>query len=130
KALLPSAVTRRDSMNPTVRHSRPARVHALSAALGGLLAIGAAGGWYAMASPAEASVAAEAPAAAPGAASYADLVEKVMPAVVTVRSERMVQQTSAQPDDDLLRRFFGDRIPDMTPRRAPRPASGLGSGVV
>lgn len=116
-------------MIPTVSCTRPARVHVLSAALGGLMAVGAASGWYALAPRAEARTAIEAPAAVPGTASYADLVQKVMPAVVTVRSERMVQQTSAPMDDDLFRRFFGDQMPEM-PRQAPRRAGGLGSGVV
>jgi serine protease Do len=120
-------------MIPTVPRTRPSRVHVLSAALGGLMAVGAASGWYALAPRAEAHVATDAStsttAAAPGAASYADLVQKVMPAVVTVRSERMVQQTSAPMDDDMFRRFFGDQMPEM-PRQSPRRAGGLGSGVV
>src|SRR5262245_8441586 len=52
------------------------------------------------------------PAAAaglPANGSYADLVARVAPGVVTVRSERLVQQTSMQQggDDEWLRRFFG-----------------------
>ncbi len=121
-------------MIPTVPRTRPSRVHVLSAALGGLMVVGAASGWYALEQRTEAfevpGLTATSTAPAPG--SYAELVEKVMPAVVTVRSERMVQQTSAPMDDDLFRRFFGDQMPDMpqAPRQAPRRAGGLGSGVV
>ena len=49
-------------------------------------------------------------------ASYADLVEKTAPAVVTVRSERKVaaSQTQYLPfDDPMFRQFFGDRLPQM-----------------
>jgi Do/DeqQ family serine protease len=70
----------------------------------------------------------------PVTTSYADLVAKVAPAVVTVRSERMVQQTSLQqsPDEDFLRRFFGQEGNGRSPRLRPTPRrqGGLGSGVV
>src|SRR5688500_2309048 len=52
------------------------------------------------------------------AASYADIVDRVAPAVVTIRSERTVRMTSqALPDHPFFRDFFGDRLPD--PRRMP-----------
>ena len=51
----------------------------------------------------------------PVATSYADLVQTVSPAVVAVRSSRMVQQTSFGPDNPF-RRFFGD---DDNARAAP-----------
>ena len=60
----------------------------------------------------------------PVATSYADLVQTVSPAVVAVRSSRMVQQTSLGPDNPF-RRFFGEDE-NMGPRRE----AGLGSGVV
>ena len=59
----------------------------------------------------------------PVATSYADLVQTISPAVVAVRSSRMVQQTSLGPDNPF-RRFFGED--DAGPRRE----AGLGSGVV
>jgi Do/DeqQ family serine protease len=58
--------------------------------------------------------------------SYADLLSRVAPAVVTVRSQQMVRQTQMPFGDDELRRFFGDRLPRVQPRRS----AGLGSGVV
>jgi serine protease Do len=70
--------------------------------------------------------------AAPAAAvnSYADVVARVAPAVVTVRSEIRVRPAQQQPfmDDPFFRQFFGDRVPreDQTPRRE----EGTGSGVV
>lgn len=62
-----------------------------------------------------------------GTASYADLVEKVSPAVVTIRATRTVEQTGMQGAPDFLRRFFGD---DAFRGQAPRQERGLGSGVV
>ena len=67
--------------------------------------------------------------------SYADIVKLVSPAVVTVYTEgrAKVSQTVQPQDDELFRRFFGDRFgqpdePGRTPR-APR-MRGQGSGVV
>jgi S1-C subfamily serine protease len=64
------------------------------------------------------------------AASYADIVDRVAPAVVTIRSERLVSLTSQRlPDHSFFRDFFGDRLPD--PRRMPeRRQGGMGSGVI
>jgi Do/DeqQ family serine protease len=61
----------------------------------------------------------------PVATSYADLVQTISPAVVAVRSSRMVQQTSFE--DNPFRRFFGEGggAPD-----GPRREAGIGSGVV
>ena len=64
-------------------------------------------------------------------ASYADIVEKVTPAVVTVRAERKnTAQTPETPfmDDPLLREFFGRQLPQM--RQTPRVERGMGSGVI
>ena len=63
-------------------------------------------------------------ASGPVATSYADLVQTVSPAVVAVRSSRMVQQTSFSPDNPF-RRFFGEEGP-----QGPRREAGMGSGVV
>ncbi len=64
-----------------------------------------------------------------GRASYADVVARTMPAVVTVRAERVVRQTAQDGDlpmDPRWRRFFGDDLPESRPRRR----GGLGSGVI
>jgi serine protease Do len=67
--------------------------------------------------------------------SYADLVKRVAPAVVTIRVEgkARVAPTAFQ-DDDFLRRFFGDQFDrgDRQPRQVPRSFKqrGLGSGVI
>jgi serine protease Do len=62
--------------------------------------------------------------------SYADVVARVAPAVVTVRAERRTRAPQQHPfmDDPFFRDFFGDRLPrqDQTPRRQ----EGLGSGVI
>src|SRR6516225_6173842 len=91
--------------------------------------------------------AASAPAisvAAPGvptavtSSSYASIVERVVPAVVTIRVEKRAQMEPTeqqQVPDDLFRRFFGEQAPRgqrmprgrMAPRGVQR---GLGSGVV
>jgi len=64
-------------------------------------------------------------ASGPVATSYADLVQTVSPAVVAVRSSRMVQQTSMGGSDNPFRRFFGDEE-----SQGPHREAGLGSGVV
>ena len=100
-----------------------------------LLLVGSLGGW--MAGGGLSSKAAEGPvAAAPAiekladgaAGSYAAIVDRVAPAVVTIRSQRIVR-TSAQelPDNPLFREFFGDRIPRQAPERR---EGGMGSGVI
>jgi serine protease Do len=62
----------------------------------------------------------------PATHSYANVVEAVTPAVVTVRSERRVRQVS-QDMPDFFRDFFGER---GIPRRPQPRAGGLGSGVI
>ena len=124
-------------------HSTP-RVKAGLAA-GALLLTGSLIGWGAAAggaasaapapgAPASATVAEGAASRTIGGAvdSYAAVVEKVSPAVVTIRSERRVSRVSAQGnpfgDDFPFPDFFGERFgrPDPTPRRE----AGLGSGVI
>src|SRR5262245_37278208 len=74
-----------------------------------------------------------------GRTSYADIVKVVAPSVVTVRVEgrAAMSPTGFQGDDDLLRRFFGDRFGDQFDQQGPRSRTprtfrqrGLGSGVV
>lgn len=64
------------------------------------------------------------------AVSYADLVSRVAPAVVTIRSERRVRAPQQHPffDDPFFREFFGDRFGGMQPRE--QIERGLGSGVI
>ncbi|HLS28911.1 MAG TPA: DegQ family serine endoprotease [Opitutales bacterium] len=60
--------------------------------------------------------------------SYADVLDEVRPAVVSVFSTRVVQQQRTFPfgNDPFFRRFFGE--PDLQPREQLR--QGLGSGVI
>lgn len=62
--------------------------------------------------------------------SYAEVVNRVAPAVVTIRSERRVRAPRQYPffDDPFFRDFFGDRSPQQAPRE--RIQQGLGSGVI
>ncbi|HEV2802518.1 MAG TPA: DegQ family serine endoprotease [Pyrinomonadaceae bacterium] len=62
--------------------------------------------------------------------SYADVVARVAPAVVTVRSERRGRSAQQHPfmDDPMFREFFGQRIPNQP--QTPRREEGLGSGVI
>jgi Do/DeqQ family serine protease len=62
--------------------------------------------------------------------SYAAVVERVAPAVVTVRSERRIRTSVRSPfqNDPRFREFFGDRF--GTPDPQPRRQEGLGSGVI
>lgn len=61
--------------------------------------------------------------------SYAEVVARVSPAVVTVRSTQRSRPSQQYPfmDDPFFRDFFGDRLPQPPP---PRRAQGLGSGVI
>jgi len=63
-------------------------------------------------------------------ASYADVVSKVTPAVVTIHSQMRVRQPQQFPfmDDPFFRRFFGERGPSQAPTERQR--MGLGSGVI
>jgi Do/DeqQ family serine protease len=69
------------------------------------------------------------PRVAPGAPliSYADMVDHVAPAVVTIRSARRVRAPQQFPfmDDPFFRQFFGNGAP-----RRPQVQRGLGSGVI
>src|SRR3954462_7400723 len=70
------------------------------------------------------------PAAVAGV-SYAPVVERVMPAVVTIRVEKRAQmEPTSQQIPEEFRRFFGDQIPQLRGQRGPRVERGLGSGVI
>jgi Do/DeqQ family serine protease len=61
--------------------------------------------------------------------SYADVVSRVSPAVITIHSEMRVRAPQQYPfmEDPMFRQFFGDRIPQQMPEQR---RSGLGSGVI
>jgi Do/DeqQ family serine protease len=61
--------------------------------------------------------------------SFADIVSRVSPAVITVHSEIRVRAPQQFPfmDDPMFRQFFGDRIPQQSPEQR---RSALGSGVI
>lgn len=61
--------------------------------------------------------------------SYADIVSRVSPAVITIHSQMRVRAPEQYPftNDPWFREFFGDRMPQQQP---PRPRVGLGSGVI
>jgi Do/DeqQ family serine protease len=62
--------------------------------------------------------------------SYADLVSRVSPAVVTIRSTERSRPAQQFPfmDDPRFRDFFGDRLPQQP--QTPRQVQGVGSGVI
>jgi len=64
--------------------------------------------------------------------SYADLVTKVAPAVVTIRSTERSRAAQQFPftDDPNLRDFFGDRMPQLQQQQPPQRVQGVGSGVI
>ena len=72
------------------------------------------------------------PATAPAGvqASYADLVSRVSPAVVTIRSTERTRAAQQFPfsDDPTFREFFGDRMPQQ--QQPPQRVQGVGSGVI
>ena len=69
----------------------------------------------------------------PGTAplSYADVIERTGPAVVTIRSERRVRAPRQFPffNNPLFRNFFGNQPPDARSNR-PQVQMALGSGVI
>ena len=67
--------------------------------------------------------------AAPGI-SYADVVSRVSPAVVTIHSQMRARAPEQYPflDDPMFREFFGDR--GRIPQQPPQRREGLGSGVI
>ena len=66
-------------------------------------------------------------AASPLQQSYADVVSRIAPAVVTVRKTERTRAGQQVPflDDPLFREFFGDRLPQQ-----PRRVEGVASGVI
>ena len=64
-----------------------------------------------------------------GTVSYADVVSKAAPAVVTIHSQTRVRQPQQFPfmNDPFFRQFFGDR---QTQPPAEQQRQGLGSGVI
>lgn len=62
--------------------------------------------------------------------SYADLVTRVSPAVVTIRSTERARAAQQFPfmDDPTFREFFGDRLPQQ--QQPPQRVQGVGSGVI
>src|ERR1044071_8114296 len=62
--------------------------------------------------------------------SYADLVSKVAPAVVTIRSTERARAAQQFPfmDDPNFRDFFGDRMPQQ--QQTPQRVQGVGAGVI
>ena len=73
----------------------------------------------------------QAVATVPGVqASYADLVARVAPAVVTIRSTERARAAQQFPfmDDPMFREFFGDRSPQQ--QQPPQRVEGVGSGVI
>jgi serine protease Do len=62
--------------------------------------------------------------------SYADLVNRVAPAVVTIRSTERARAAQQFPfmDDPQFREFFGDRMPQQ--QQTPQRVQGVGSGVI
>ena len=103
--------------------------------VGALIAGSAAAGSLAT-SHAPAPVVFAAPAAGASLAhpdgGYADVVAKVAPAVVTVRSQRVVKVADESPfgGQDPFEEFFGRQFPGRRSQPQPRREGALGSGVV
>ncbi len=66
---------------------------------------------------------------APGL-SYADVVQRASPAVITIHSTMQARAPEQYPfmDDPMFREFFGER--GRAPQQPPRQRRGLGSGVI
>jgi serine protease Do len=103
--------------------SQRLRAGATALALTAALALGVA--------PAAAQTAVP-PSALAAQNSYADVVARVTPAVVTIRSERRVRASQQFPflDDPAFREFFGQRVPRGQQEPRSERQRGLGSGVI
>jgi Do/DeqQ family serine protease len=119
--------------------SSPRRLSAAVAVLAAVFFVSGAA-WHGFATNATETVAHAATVSTPithavagGRDSYADVVDVVSPAVVTVRAEGKARVSPTQfqvPDDDFFQQFFGNRG-QRGPREMPRfRQSALGSGVV
>jgi serine protease Do len=124
-------------MNPRFTLTRRAARAGLAVVAVALLVTGAAWrGWTDQSAVAHAATVTSpiTHAIAGGRDSYADVVDVVSPAVVTVRAEGHARASSTQfqiPDDDFFSQFFGNRSERGQPRLQPRQKqSALGSGVV
>jgi serine protease Do len=64
--------------------------------------------------------------------SYAEIVDRVAPAVVTIRSARRIHAAQQFPffDDPFFRQFFGNRNRERSPEDRTLLQHGLGSGVI
>ncbi len=125
-------------MHPSLRTIRRALATAVLAAF---IVAGAMAGHSTLTPDSTAVAAVPASAVPPGAAertigasedSYAPVVARVAPAVVTIHSEKRVREAQQFPffQDPSLRDFFGDRSP-QSPEAAPaHRESALGSGVL
>jgi len=72
-------------------------------------------------------------ALAAGRDSYADVVDVVSPAVVTIRAAGKARALPTEfqfPDDDAFRQFFGDRFGRAPREMRPQKQQALGSGVI
>jgi serine protease Do len=113
----------------------------MGGAAGALLLTGSVIGWAAGGSgaghvtaapehPAVAAAGASARTIGAGGDSYAPIVDQTAPAVVTIRSERMVKSVSQDGPEDPFREFFGQQFGNRQRQAPPQREGGLGSGVV
>src|SRR5262245_48450691 len=119
--------------------SSPRRVSAAAAVLAAVFLVSGAA-WHGFGTSGSQTVAHAATVSTPithaiagGRDSYADVVDVVSPAVVTVHAQGRARVSPTQfqaPDDDFFNQFFGNRG-QRGPRQMQRPRqSALGSGVV
>ena len=87
---------------------------------------------YEATAPVSPAAAVAEPAFAQQQNSYADVVSRVTPAVVTVRASRRARDAQQFPfmDDPQFREFFGERFRQQIPRPEERLERGIGSGVI
>jgi serine protease Do len=64
-------------------------------------------------------------------ASYAPVIKRVTPSVVTIQSTRTItQRQNPYSDEEMLRRFFGDQFGPDRRRSRKQTAESLGSGII
>jgi serine protease Do len=128
----------------TDRYTLPQRVKRAALAVAAVVVFASGAAWHSFAADSEPVVAHAAAVTSPLASavagsrdSYADVVDVVAPAVVTVRAEGRARISPTQfqfPDDDFFGQFFG--VPGQRGQRGPRQMpraprqNALGSGVI
>jgi len=123
-------------VTPLSATQRPARQQRGAAALAAAQPVPAARRWIGLALPGLAALLAALLAlvssvqARPAPESFADLVEKLLPAVVNIQTQQTIDGGQAEQFEEFFKEFFERRGEGGEPPPTPRRGSSLGSGFI